>query len=281
MKNLFNLLLMQASMLACIGFVCINTSCSSDDDGDSSPWGKGKRLSSVETTEHREKDEDYIMLYQYDEKGRVSKIIIPGNSYSPATFDYTDEEVHWQFKYNHAGLIKNSRVIYTYCGNYEGSGSRDVTFDYDDKGRMIRINSKYFGLKDVTLEWEGNNIVKITKPGWSEITIKYTKNKAHGLTLQDEFNPICVFGYHFDYYKWHDHFIYYTGLCGLISEHLPSEMTWTRINPDYERSGETKKFEYTFDDSGYPITAKRNSYNLKGQLQENAYDNIIMYMKWE
>ncbi|MBR0433259.1 MAG: DUF4595 domain-containing protein [Bacteroidaceae bacterium] len=257
MKYLFNFMRIQYCLLTFIGFVCINSSCSSSSDEDGTeiiPAKKAKNLSMIEVTGHKLKEDDYLMMFQYDEKGRLVRAIIPG--WDPVPFIYKEQQMEWTWRYQdddvtyeHVGYIQNSRVIYTYSANND-EGKRDLIYKYDHEGKLISMSSMYFDANG-NFEWEENNIVK-TYEGGEEGRIKYTKNKSYGLTCHFEFNPIYFF--EIASYKWRDNFVFLTGLCGQLSEYLPSEMEL--VSDGIKRRKRT--FDYKFDSLGYPVNVKIN-----------------------
>lgn len=273
----FKLLFIKAcSIIALLNLmapVTLLSSCSSNDDDETSPAKKGRKLVMIECRcEERPFDSglNYRLHYRYDELGRLSVISdedLETGEMSNNIITYDDSSISWNYfgKY-HTGYVENSLVKHL-------NEPRPVDFSYDNKGRLINVSSSYFGLS-LSLVWEGNNVTKIY-PKRGEIIIKYTKHKGYTLVNQEEFNPICVFGYDLNYYKWHDHLIYYTGLCGYFSEYLPSEMYWTDIPGDYHYN--QRSFEYSIDSSGYPT----NAIIKVGYYNENTSQTLKLTFKWE
>ena len=236
------------ALLSLIVPITLLSSCSKDDDGDINVR-KGRRLLMVESHEvEGPGDNNYIFHYEYDDAGRLSGLITESSSGSIATawFTYDEHQLSWDYGgHSLKALISDSRVQWL--------EPRGIYFKYDSKGRIQECISENMHIQFV---WDDDNIVKLIATT-GEVTLKYTKIKAFDLAYQEAFNPLCVFGQQLNTYKWRDHFVYYTGLCGPFSKNMPSEMTWIANElyaTGYHRQG-ILTYEYTTNSSGYPVGA--------------------------
>ena len=236
------------ALLTIIAPIMALSSCSKDDDGDINVK-KGRRLLMVESQGDPVTEDNYIFHYEYDDVGRLSGIITesPSGSIYTAWFTYDEHQLSWDYgSYSEKALISDSRVQWL--------EPRGIYFKYDSKGRIQECISE--NGRHIQFVWEDDNIVKLVA-SLGEVTLKYTKIKAFDLAYQEAFNPLCVFGQQLNTYKWADHFVYYTGLCGPFSKNMPSEMTWIaneRYATGYHRQG-ILTYEYTTDSSGFPVGA--------------------------
>ena len=236
------------ALLTIIAPIMALSSCSKDDDGDINVR-KGRRLLMVESHEvEGPGDNNYIFHYEYDDAGRLSGLITesPSGSIATAWFTYDEHQLSWDYGgHSLKALISDSRVQWL--------EPRGIYFKYDSKGRIQECISENMHIQFV---WDDDNIVKLIATT-GEVTLKYTKIKAFDLAYQEAFNPLCVFGQQLNTYKWRDHFVYYTGLCGPFSKNMPSEMTWIANElyaTGYHRQG-ILTYEYTTNSSGYPVGA--------------------------
>lgn len=267
--------------------------CSNDDDF-SNEGILSKKLKAIHleevtyyTPNHGRRIMDYMV--SYNDTGELSKMevtVLHLNSGSSYTDVYKIEvgvnSISWGT--SDKALFDNERVTQIKTNHKDPSA---YIFTYDSRGRLIEISldGGYDDGECYRATWDGNNVRRIERiksdgeiVEWTEYS--YTSYPAGMLSCLFNFNPYCEFDF-FDTIG--ESAPFYTGLCGPLSQNLPSEKrSWSLYGQDgkgTENVNEilTMNYSYTIGSSGYPTHVTIAGYDFFDSAEKRLDLDII----WE
>lgn len=255
MKKLF---LMAAALSAVISL----SACSDDDDN----GGKSAKTVLVKQVIFTDEDsnESETRSIEYDDQGRISRIISDDPTSSTYSYSYSDNIVTITItndesqEYTVTCELNADGYVVKASDPYESEGSFHF-FSYDNNGYLERWYTNFYTDQQWRYSWENGNLVSVKEPEAWEQTITYTQIAATPINF-------CIDSYVGDYQiselsSW--------GFMGRQSKFLPEKSTTTSSYDDPRTT--TFKYEFNADKTISKISMTEIT---EGTHSEERYHNI-------
>ena len=222
------------------------TSCSKDDDEEGNP--KGKQVSKMTTIEIVIEEESHTSLFEYDEKGRITKktdyeIDNSEDISSVHRYTYGDDVItHKYERKNENDYITTYHLkdgLITHSIEEVGNWNEDIVYTYNDKKELIKDVKN--GNDTSNYIWKDGNITSDNDNMCNRTYIYSTIEEKNQTYL---FDPILYV----------DDILYAQGYFGARNKNLV-------VNQKYEHGTNIHEYkhEYELDKEGYIIEERRYS----------------------